>query len=253
MFRLLFLLCILSFEKLYAQSPPLEHSVFWKIEHDSIHEPVYLYGTIHEICLEKMFWSPILDSVIKSSDEVIFEIDMVKYFKEYIQVDFDDFVSYRDSLKVALKVAEWDTVCSGKISYEQAFMMLAVKEKKRLGYLESAITQFWALYKYQAYATKSNRRNKDNSDIMTLQNLYITQNIDSLYEWLSSMTNKEQMRALLINRNIKWVKKMNNYLFSSSTKKLFVVGAGHLPGEQGLINLLRMSGFRVSPVFLRTI
>lgn len=29
---------------------------------------------------------------------------------------------------------------------------------------------------------------------------------------------------------------------------LFVVGAGHLPGEYGMINLLRESGYKVKPV-----
>jgi uncharacterized protein len=54
------------------------------------------------------------------------------------------------------------------------------------------------------------------------------------------------MDLLLYGRNRKWVSKMKELLPDKSL--LFAVGAGHLPGEQGLINLLRRNGYTVSAV-----
>jgi uncharacterized protein YbaP (TraB family) len=51
---------------------------------------------------------------------------------------------------------------------------------------------------------------------------------------------------LLFGRNRKWVKNMKGLLPGKSL--IFAVGAGHLPGKQGVINLLREKGYTVSPV-----
>ena len=51
---------------------------------------------------------------------------------------------------------------------------------------------------------------------------------------------------LLTNRNKNWVKKIKPIMDS---KNLFIaVGAGHLGGEQGLIDLLRKEGYEVEGV-----
>lgn len=49
---------------------------------------------------------------------------------------------------------------------------------------------------------------------------------------------------LLKNRNIVWVKKLENYLNTSETE-LVIVGAMHLYGKEGLIQLLRDKGYNV--------
>lgn len=51
---------------------------------------------------------------------------------------------------------------------------------------------------------------------------------------------------LLFNRNRNWIEKMKQILPGHSL--LFAVGAGHLPGEKGVINLLKKAGFTVTPV-----
>lgn len=53
-------------------------------------------------------------------------------------------------------------------------------------------------------------------------------------------------QELLFNRNQKWLPKLVETLKAKPT--LIGVGAGHLPTEKGLINLLRSEGFTVTPV-----
>lgn len=51
---------------------------------------------------------------------------------------------------------------------------------------------------------------------------------------------------LINNRNANWVRFMAGLLPTASV--LIAVGAGHLPGDKGLISLLRKSGYTVTPV-----
>lgn len=52
--------------------------------------------------------------------------------------------------------------------------------------------------------------------------------------------------ALIYGRNADWAEKMPEIMSSGST--LFVVGAAHLPGERGVIELLKNKGYLVEPV-----
>jgi len=56
----------------------------------------------------------------------------------------------------------------------------------------------------------------------------------------------EFLDLLLYNRNANWAKKMPAIMRDAPA--LFAVGAGHLGGEKGVINLLRKSGFAVRPM-----
>ena len=57
---------------------------------------------------------------------------------------------------------------------------------------------------------------------------------------------KNYLPLLLDNRNKNWVKQLETIL---PKKSLFIaVGAGHLSGDNGLINLLRKKGYTVQPL-----
>jgi len=51
---------------------------------------------------------------------------------------------------------------------------------------------------------------------------------------------------LLYHRNSNWVKKLIPLMPDKSL--LISAGAGHLPGEKGVINLLRKEGYILTPV-----
>ena len=56
----------------------------------------------------------------------------------------------------------------------------------------------------------------------------------------------DEMDALLYSRNRNWVEKLITIMPERAC--LVCVGAGHLPGEQGLLQLLRNAGYTVEPV-----
>lgn len=55
-----------------------------------------------------------------------------------------------------------------------------------------------------------------------------------------------ESEALIDSRNADWLTKMPAIMADKAT--LFAVGAGHLPGDKGVINLLRGAGYTVEPV-----
>ena len=56
----------------------------------------------------------------------------------------------------------------------------------------------------------------------------------------------ESLDALIYDRNRSWVEKLVKMMPERSC--LVCVGAGHLPGDQGLLQLLRDRGFTVEPM-----
>lgn len=93
-------------------------------------------------------------------------------------------------------------------------------------------------------------RNDDKSAELAreLANAYLTQDIEKVQQMLEaeSEDDSEAMARLLDNRNIRWVEKLGQVLPENTV--LVAVGCGHLPGEKGLIELLRTRGYEVTPV-----
>ena len=54
----------------------------------------------------------------------------------------------------------------------------------------------------------------------------------------------ELNESLLVNRNLNWLPEIEKFL-TDSENYLVIVGAGHMAGEMGLINLLEQKGYEV--------
>lgn len=65
-------------------------------------------------------------------------------------------------------------------------------------------------------------------------------------ELLSGDMTLEEFQKILTDRNHRWVEAMPAVMSEAPT--LFVVGAGHLPGDEGVIALLKAAGYKVKPV-----
>lgn len=81
-----------------------------------------------------------------------------------------------------------------------------------------------------------------------LTDAYIAQDLDNLTKVMfdPEVITEQEMKHLITDRNAGWV---TNLLKWMPEKSVFVaVGAGHLPGEEGLISRLRNAGYDVTPV-----
>ena len=83
-----------------------------------------------------------------------------------------------------------------------------------------------------------------------LAEAYMHQDLDKLLAVMTDATmggdSEDEMESLIYNRNRNWVDKLVKMMPERAC--LVCVGAGHLPGAQGLLQLLRDKGYTVEPV-----
>lgn len=81
---------------------------------------------------------------------------------------------------------------------------------------------------------------------------YFSQNLDGIKKVIEIKMNNscdatsEENERLIYKRNDNWIKQMPAIMKQKAT--LFVVGAGHLPGERGVLTLLKKAGYTVEGV-----
>jgi uncharacterized protein YbaP (TraB family) len=83
--------------------------------------------------------------------------------------------------------------------------------------------------------------------IIELTDLYLKQDIAGLWELTLKDSKPEELEKLIYSRNRNWIAQMKDIM--PQTPTMFVVGAGHLPGEQGVIRLLEQTGYKLEPVW----
>ena len=139
------------------------------------------------------------------------------------------------------------------------FQKVAKKAGKTVAGLETVDFQIETLYK----GTTLERQKQqllcmvDNDGYYALQMkelsaAYFAQDMQALLEITDEkMGNQcdstpQEEEALIYGRNAAWVEKMPAMMGEAST--LFVVGAAHLPGEKGVLELLKAKGYTVEAV-----
>ena len=128
---------------------------------------------------------------------------------------------------------------------------LAAEKGKQVGGLETMEYQLGLLYgsslQDQADALLDMVRQSNSKELLQeLTAAYKTQNLDTLWKIFQDQMTELEYDALVKTRNLNWLEEMKHLLTIQSA--LYVVGAGHLPGDAGMINLLRDAGYKVSPV-----
>ena len=153
-------------------------------------------------------------------------------------------VQNKEMMEVIPEIATMTTI-------DKYMQTLGQWKGKTIGELETADYQMELLYgnslEEQADALLEMIDHGDSKGLLQqLTNAYKSQNLDTLWKVFQEQMTGYEYDAIVKVRNLNWEKQMKELLPKQST--LFVVGAGHLPGESGMINLLREAGFKVKPV-----
>lgn len=139
------------------------------------------------------------------------------------------------------------------------FQQQAIQNGKKVGGLETLQSQINVLFNSQTLQRQANLLYCLVSDIdkamdqtKRLNEAYKAQKLDDMLKLMEERDGNScdplpgEMEALLDNRNKAWIEKMPAIIKDAPT--LFVVGAGHLPGNNGVLNLLRQAGYNVEPM-----
>jgi uncharacterized protein len=169
---------------------------------------------------------------------------------------FDMLKAFKPLLTASLLAEQQTASCDKMISMDQLVMAEAKRNEVPIKGLETMDFQLGIFdkipYKVQAkqlyQMISSDGTTGEKNEMQVLTNAYRQQQLDKLEEMTrnESMGMKDFTDLLLYSRNIEWAKKLQQLMKEESL--VVAVGAGHLPGSKGVINLLRLAGYKVEPV-----
>lgn len=273
---------------LAAQEPGeynLSNTLLWKVSGKSLKEPSYLYGTIHAICMEDMVFTSATLRALDNTQQLALEIDVtdpqlpVKMQKGMMMKDsyrLQELLStadyhllatyFMDSLGIDLSgMQQLEPIFLSSLvytkllgcvprSYEIQLSQMAANQRMTVQGLETIEEQLQVFEKigYQKQAKMLFRTIEDYQELKEAYwNMivsYKNQDLTSLFHVISDVQFgiKEFEELMLTDRNQKWIPRMEQLAKEKPT--FFAVGAAHLPGNKGLIALLRRRGYTVEPV-----
>jgi len=279
----LLIILLIIFAPTNAQQ--LEKSLLWKISGKEIKQPSYLYATIHATCdvslednvkralqqtsqlyLELKLDDPALPSIMiansnmkdgKKITDFINKDDYVilnTFFKETIGFDLQQFQTTKPFFLLAILISKL-LDCPVK-SIEEQLMRISSEQRKETYGLETIKEQIDVMetipYQYQigelVKSAKDNMR-EDKMEFNELLKIYSSKDLNALLE--STQKSSDQTiakfdKTLLLDRNHNWIPRIEKII---NLKPTFIgVGAAHLAGEDGIIQLLRKKGYIVEAI-----
>lgn len=281
--KLIILLLVSQSYATFAQTKT--SSLLWEISGNGISHPSYLYGTIHLIDQKDFLIRKEIDSVFNLAEQIAFEIKMDdatalskieawfplpegKTFQDYCSpAEYEKIKNYlMDSMETDIKqfndqkpfvVAQLqmsDYIEGEMASYELYFMTKAMslqKPMKGLELIEEQLNLFDMIpYEEQIDWVVEGIDSASHYSITWSQLIEAYKNEDLTALWrLFIETTPELVKyepILISNRNKNWIPVIEEMIKTTST--FIAVGAGHLPGEMGVIELLIKQGYSLRPL-----
>jgi uncharacterized protein YbaP (TraB family) len=281
--RLIYLFVLIP-ALLASQSSKKYPSLLWKISGNGLKKPSFLYGTMHVSNRVAYYLSDQFFDALKSVEVVgletnpgewlenmektgeLEEASQLKgsnyfsgnFYKSTFSINFPEkrmlqgILSYDPDIINGLLYRQ-----SGKENFEEStyidlfIYQSASKLNKQLISLENFAQ---SEIKARLSALPDEEPENDNSrnyysSTQRIEDAYREGNLDMLDSLSKLASSKNTQRYLIEDRNAFFVRTIDSVL---KTKSLFSgVGAAHLPGEKGVIELLRQKGYTVEPVIPR--
>jgi len=272
----------------YGQIPtPVPHTLLWRISGKGLQKPSYLYGAMHLNDKRLFQFGDSLYHAIESSEGLAIEVNPDEMAAYYVNQLFDQLESgkklqdllgkeYFASHKKALakkfgKPAEdikamdvfkeknkWmgEYFRKGEMpTFMDAYLYnIARRQGKwsggiedigdQTGLMEDLVDQSDVNYLLHSDDAEQVR---GSSEIEKMVRLYTAQDLEGIQRLTDDGSTPEVKDKLLLHRNVKMARRIDS--LSAIRSMVFAVGCAHLPGDSGIIDLLRKKGFTVEPVF----
>ena len=279
-FLALVVICFITTPSAIAQ----DNSLLYKIEGNGI-KTSHIFGTFHMLSKEDFELKDKVKRTFDASNLIVMELDMTdpKAQREMMGLSMipgDDVLqnhmteeeykildNYFTS-KMGIGMAQLNKMKPLAISsmvlmahlgknmasYEYAFIDMAKESSKQIKGLETAGFQI-GLFDDQPYqdqieaiVTMLTTEGGMGAGFDELIKVYKTEDIEALYATSGEFFgyDKDLQSKLLDDRNQNWIPQIGE--FSKDNEVFYAVGAAHLGGEQGVINLLKEAGYCVTPV-----
>lgn len=281
--KLFFWLTALVATTAAAQVQPASSSLLWQVTGNGLASPSYLFGTFHLMCKSDFSAEGVLKEKLAASKQFYGEVAMddptisiqlagkmmsantlesmvtaEEYkrlggnFQKITGLPLEMFNHFKPFM--ALSLVTLSTIsCTDRIQPETELVNIAKEHQLPILGLETIDDQINAINKEPLDSQLNDlKRILNNFDsvktvMADLTAVYKKRNVDSLYAFMKAAgTDGQFEQDLLIERNRRWIPVMENAMKDKAS--FFAVGAGHLGGPEGVLELLRKRGYRVTPV-----
>ncbi|MCF6365833.1 MAG: TraB/GumN family protein [Bacteroidales bacterium] len=261
-----------------------EKSLLWEISGNGLETPSYIFGTIHLIPVEDYFFTDVMKEKLLSCKTLALEIDINMSLADKIDMakkimlpdgkrlsdflteeQYQEYSAYiLDSLKIKeskfkqmnmLKPIFASSIILVELlgktkTYEEELNKLAKKKELNVIGLETADYQLCilngiSLEKQIEMIFKDGLSGNPTEEFQEILDVYKEQDLEKMNELFKADESLAEFGDdLLVNRNKNWIPVMEKQMKKNS---IFVaVGAAHLPGETGVLNLLRNKGYTIT-------
>lgn len=264
-----------------------DSGILFEITGKKVKSPSYLFGTMHLIPKENFLFPESLQEKVKNSEMLVMEIgglseqmkaiplmmleegslfdiftaeqldSLFIYTEEHLGYDETKMRASFSKMKpfVLLQLFTKEQFGENPESYEMSLEQIARQEKLEIVGLETIEEQIGFLTNLKNedqvnMIMETIRGNVDHSETMQLIDVYLSQDIEKIYEFTtkSAMSSEEFEEEMLTNRNMNWIKPIQKII--KKNKAFIAVGAAHLGGPNGVVELLRQKGYTLTPVKL---
>lgn len=278
------ILILLSIVVVFCPLSAQENTMLWRISGNDLEEPSYLFGTMHMLCPDDFKVTDKVLTAFSKTNTLVLELNPTDpallaemqqlvinpgFENIYTDIPEEDYAVINNSLmekfgagldqlgimkpftlSAMLMVSLFP--CEDLESYEIFLVEKANADGREIFSLETAAFQVGIFDEIPAeIQIQEMLRMLEEESIEELEALtkaYLSEDLSQLDEVMKSNALMEEWGVLLLDkRNQKWVEELPAIMAHDSA--FIAVGAGHLPGEQGVIELLRKAGFKVEPVF----
>jgi uncharacterized protein len=261
-------------------------SLLWEISGNGLEEPSYLFGTLHLICPDRFSFPVEWMFYFYNTSQLVLELDLsnpglAQEFQEGMFMtegnSIEGLLETQDLQKLADFLADsvdLDITHTRRImpmllsaflyphmlqcqpeSYDYYLTEIALQNDFAIRGLETVSDQL-SFFRSISYAEQAELLMEMISEYEETRelynkmvNLYLDQDLDGLYHLILNESKgiPEFDEIFLAQRNIAWIETLSGYI--REMPSFIAVGAGHLPGDNGLINLLEAEGYIIEPVF----
>ena len=284
--RVLVIVLTLVIGQVLITGQPLENGLLWKISGKGLEVPSYLYGTFHLLCMEDLVITDETKEAFNSCEQLVLELDVDNpgttaevqkgmflpdgltakdyltedeyslvedFFTSDLEIPFEAIAGIKPFFLSSM-IFVYFMECQ-HASPEMRFNMMADLHGISVLGLETAEDQLAFVDQIpledaaKMLVMSINEARKGDNMTAEMVKTYKEGNLNGIQEIIETYFGEEYSELnnqLIISRNLDWVQKVEEMITGKAS--FIAVGAGHLPGEKGLIRLLREKGYTVKPV-----
>ena len=263
---------------------PFKHknSLLYKITGNGLKKPSYLLGTMHMVCAKDFLLQQKILKAMEKCSTYFMEVDLGSAQQiQLMQQPFPETVDIAEGLSISeqgdldfilrnqfdlsldearqlppVALVQRMTIdaidCEDTVMVEMELLKIAQDKGLQTAGLETALEQLHIAQKvFNGKEILLQLRSAGVYKFLFTQMVkaYHSENLEELAMLITDkrFMSKRAYNILVINRNKRWTKAIPSLIGSENA--FIAVGAGHLPGEHGILQLLGEKGYAVNPVY----